>query len=81
MMTTDNDADNDVFFMSGQRAEYANRKDLLKPTRRHGLAAIAISPPPLAGGNRHCSAAANGWRAATHAHLAPTHTRALPETF
>ena len=24
-MTTDNDADNDVFFMSGQRAEYADR--------------------------------------------------------
>ena len=24
-MTTDNDADNDVFFMSGQRTEYADR--------------------------------------------------------
>ena len=60
--------------------------------RRHGLAAIAIAiasllstvcrkaPPPRAGGHRHCSAA-TGWRAATHAHFSPTHTRALPETF
>ena len=38
------------------------------------------APPPRAGGHRHCSAA-TGWRAATHAHLSPTHTRALPETF
>ena len=46
------------------------------PAKTYGRKA----PPPRAGGHRHCSAA-TGWRAATHAHLSPTHTRALPETF
>ena len=49
-MTTDNDVDNDVFFiMSGQRTEYADRpcsQSVLTGHRRHRLTLSNFGSPP-----------------------------------